>query len=215
MLIFTCTNDDFEKVSKFFIDELTESIKSTEAQTLAVNYYDDDIEEQLEEILERTETGFIFDREDLIGEEPYGYVSDFFENCLYILREIKEHFPQVGIDGYVFMNEYGVCDCVMRQRVYSTPEMKDVQFIDQLQCIICGKWVDYDDAHIPIKEDEIEFDVSEFNEEEFILPSYYSKHEDPANFCICSEECKENLLEKMDPETALELNEFFENNKNN
>ena len=32
---------------------------------------------------------------------------------------------------------------------------------------------------------------------------------------IVSEECKENLLEKMDPETALELNEFFENNKNN
>ena len=51
MLIFTCTNDDFEKVSKFFIDKLTESIKSTEAQTLAANYYDDDIEEQLEGIL--------------------------------------------------------------------------------------------------------------------------------------------------------------------
>ena len=208
MLKFICDASDFNIVSSWFIDELAWGIKTNKVQTLAADYWDDNINEKLMGLIRKTKNGFIFDEEDLIGEEPYGFVDDFFENHLHIIERLKEEFPSVGIDGYVFVNENGVYDCVLRQGVYSTPEMNEVQFIDQLQCICCNEWVNASEAAVLLSDGDVEIPMSE--DGEFLYPSAYSNSGLDAAFCICSEDCKEDILEGVSPEFARELALFFE-----
>lgn len=207
MLKFTCDALDFDVISSWFVDNLAWAIKSNKVQTLVADYCDNNINEKLIGIIQKTENGFLFDENDLIGEEPYGFVTDFFESLLHILEEIKSEFPEIGIDGYVFVNENGVYDCVLRQRVYATPEMDKVEFIDQLQCISCNKWVDAADALYLIEDGDIEVPVDENGE--FLYPSAYSNSGVEAAFCVCCEECKEDMLELAGNEFAEELEKAF------
>lgn len=135
-------------------------------------------------MIKPTEAGFVFDEKDLIGEEPYGYVSPFFEENLSLIKKIKCDYPNLGIEGYVFVKEYGGYDCISRQGVYTTADMNEVNFFDQRQCVVCHKWVNVDDAHTLLEDGEYEFD----EDEEWLLPSGYG--ESGATYCICSEECE-------------------------
>jgi hypothetical protein len=100
----------------------------------------------------------------------------------------------------------------MRQRVHTTPEMEKVKFIDQLQCINCNEWVDAADALYLIEDGGIEIPVDENGD--FLYPSAYSNSGIEAVFCVCSEECKENMLELAGPEFAEELEKAFEQHMN-
>jgi hypothetical protein len=208
MLKFTCDASDIDIVCTYFIDKLAWAIKGNKVQTLVVDYYDKDICGKLREIVEKTADGFVFDAKDQIGEEPYGFVCDFFEEQLSILEDVKGLFPSVGIDGYVFVNENGVYDCVMRQRVYSTSKMEKVEFIDQLQCISCNEWVDAVDALYLIEDGDIESPMDKNGE--LLYPSAYSNSGLEAAFCVCSEECKEDIMELAGPEFAEELEKAFD-----
>lgn len=212
VLKFTCNINDIDVICTYFIDKLSWAIKGNKVQTLVADHYDKDIVEKLMEIVEKNSDGFIFDREDLIGEEPYGFVSDFFEEHLSILEDVKSEFPDIGIDGYVFVNEYGVYDCVMRQRVFCSPEMDKVEFIDQLQCICCNEWVDANDCHVLIEDGFVETSTDE--DGCCLLPSVYHNSGIEAAFCLCSEDCREDILESVDPDFARELDEIFEQNIN-
>lgn len=212
MLKFTCDVSDIDIICAYFIDKLAWAIKGNKVQTLAADHYDKDICGKLREIVEKTDDGFIFDKDDLIGEEPYGFVTDFFEEQLYIMEEIKTEFPELGIDGHIFVNENGVYDCVMRQRIYTTPEMNEVQFIDQLQCISCNEWVDTTNALYLIEDGDIESPMDENGE--LLYPSAYSNSGVAAAFCVCCEECKEDMLKLAGPEFAEELEKAFKMHMN-
>lgn len=213
MLKFTCDVNDIDIVCTYFIDKLAWAIKGNKVQTLAADYYDKDVCGKLREIVEKTNDGFIFDKDDLIGEEPYGFVTDFFEECLSVVEDVKGLFPDICIEGYIFVNENGVYDCVMRQRIHATPEMSEVEFIDQLQCISCNEWVDTANALYLIEDGDIESPMDENGE--LLYPSAYSNSGVEAAFCVCSEECKEDMLELAGPEFAEELEKAFERHMNN
>ena len=193
MIDFTCVAEKRQDVIDFIAKRLAEIIKSTNAQTLAVNHFDADIESGVKGIIENTDNGFVFDKNDLIGEEPYGYVSDFFYLHLKMMSEIKKEFPDVGIDGYVFCNEFGCSDCTMRQRVYCTPEDTDVSYIDQLQCLVCREWVDAEDTFERIYDEETVW----LDDETCLFPNCYSDSGDGAVFCICSPQCSEKGVSLM------------------
>lgn len=195
MIKIMCEPGDFEVITSYFIDKLAWEIKGNKIQTLIADHWEDDLKEKLMDAIEETEDGFIFDRYDQLGEEPYGFLSDFFEGCLHIVEELKNEFPDIAIDGYVFVNEYGVYDCTMRQRVFCTSEMESVDFIDQLQCINCLEWFDVDSCHILIHDDDIETPMDEDGCS--LLPNVYHNGDVDAAWCICSEECKYELLEHV------------------
>ena len=191
MLKFKCDKNIKEEITEYLLNELKEIMESNEITTLAGNHYDDDLMDELEDLIKINSKGFIFDQEDEIGEEPYGYVSDFFESFLALIKGLKEKYPKVEIDGYFFVNDFGCAEYVLRQGIHTTKDMKDVKFIDQLQCTICGKWVNAEDAYKKLNE----FDDLYFGEdlEEPLIPGGYSQNESDACFCICSEKCKNKI----------------------
>ena len=155
MLHFVCGQDVCVELTKSLVSKIVNEMKNKEIQSLAGDYHDDKLYAKIESLVETCDTGFVFNS-DLIGEEPYGYVSDFYDGFRIILKEIKSEFPNIAIDGYIFMNDFGAYECVMREAVHTTPRMKSVKFIRQLQCIVCGKWVNPKDAHTILTEDDEE-----------------------------------------------------------
>ena len=193
MLKFIYVPESVETVIKTFATGFEKIVRSTNLQTIVLNHYDNDLAEKIMELIEKTEDGFVFDGKDQIGEELYGYVSDFFELYLRLIDKMKFQFGSLGIEGYVFVNDLGSYECVLRQRVYTTPEMDCVEFIDQLQCAACGKWVDTKDAHALIDGDEM--DGWPMIDDEPLYPSAYSNSGVEAPFCFCSEECANAMNE--------------------
>lgn len=189
MLSFSCSSEKKQEIIDFLVEGIYDITKSTELKSLAFDFFDDDLKEAIYGVIEETEDGFDFDVNDEIGEEPYGYVSIFFESFLNLLEKVKEMYNEVGIDGYFFMNEIGCSEYVLRQRVYTTKEMDSVEFVDQLQCVMCLEWVDAKDAHKELMEDDLEYGI---NSEEFVYPSgYHSGEETMGEYCFCSKECEE------------------------
>lgn len=195
MLSFVCDKKIQDDVIEFFVKKFCKIVKDTELKTLAFDYFDDDLEDEVEGLIYPTSDGFDFDTSDDIGEEPYGYVTPFFESFLYLIEKVKKEFPSIGIDGYIFVNDLGCAEYVCRQGVYTTKDMKDVSFFDQLQCVVCHKWINAKDAYKTIMEDEIDFDVNDGNSEEWLYPSGYHNNGTEGEFCICSEECNEKISE--------------------
>ena len=199
MLQFTCKEEQTSEIIEWFVKEFSDLMKHTELKTLACDYFDEDLEDEIRGIISLTPEGFVFDVDDNIGEEPYGYVSPFFESYLILLEEMKAKYPCLGIDGYVFVNDIGVAEYVLRQRVHTTPKMKKVQFIDQLQCIVCREWVDAKKAYELIEDEGIEYiyDAQENLEDgdcyEPMLPSGWSNSGIEAVYCICSKKCQDKM----------------------
>ena len=79
MLTFKCKELIKEDMMDYLAKELVDMMKSTELKTLACDYFDDDLYDELLGIMRPTADGFTFDERDEIGEEPYGYVSDFLK----------------------------------------------------------------------------------------------------------------------------------------
>lgn len=193
MLKFTYNHESVDVVIKTFATGFEKIVRSTNLQTVPFNHYDDNLAEEIVGLIEKTEDGFMFDADDQIGEEPYGYVSDFFELYLRLVDKMKFQFCSLGIEGHIFVNDLGPYECVLRQRVYTTPEMDCVEFIDQLQCAACGKWVDTKDAHTLIDGDEME--CWPIIDDEPLYPSAYSNSGVEAPFCFCSDECATAMCE--------------------
>ena len=192
MLNFVCEKERSAEISKKFVEYIADAMKSNELTSLAGDHDDDDLLEKLTKLVTPTEIGFVFDEEDLIGEEPYGYVGPFFEEYLSSVEKIKSDYSNLGIEGYVSVKEYGVYDCISRQGVYTAADTNEVSFFDQVQCVVCHKWVNVDDAHTLLEDGEYEFD----EDEEWLLPGGYG--ESGAAYCICSEECEEVAADKLD-----------------
>lgn len=191
MLIFKCNNQ--KAVIDYLVNKLSDIVKSHELKTLAFDYFDDDLEERIKELIEINSEGFVFDEKDEIGEEPYGYVSLFFETFLALLRSLKKEFPSIGIEGYFFVNDIGCAEYVCRQGVYTSEEWNDIKFIDQLQCVVCHEWINAADAFKILREDELEFDVNGEDSEEWLYPSGYHTNGTEGEFCVCSKKCEEKL----------------------
>ena len=189
MLKFTYKPESIDTVIKTFISGFAEIMRSTRLTTIACNHYDKDLENNMMTLIKKTDNGFVFDEEDQIGEEPYGYVSDFFESHLNLLSELKSQFGSLSIEGYVFVNDLGPYECTMRKRVHTTADMDVVEFVDQLQCIHCFNWIDVKDAHILLEDD----DIGEYPDRdgEPLYPGIYAENEVCIPFCVCSEECSE------------------------
>lgn len=159
MLRFVCGEDIRFDLIKSLVSKVVECMKDFKLKSLAGDYWDENLYENIEGLIQTCDTGFVFDS-DLLGEESYGYVSDFYEGLQCTLMEIKNEFPKIAIDGYIFMNDFGAYECVMRQAVHTTVRMKSVKFTRQLQCIECGEWVNPKDAHtILTEDDEVETDL--------------------------------------------------------
>ena len=198
MLTFKCKEIIKEDMMDYLAKELVDMMKSTELKTLACDYYDEDLYDKLIGIMNETADGFIFDEKDEIGEEPYGYVSCFFESFLMLMDNLKEKYPLVEIDGYMFVNDLGCAEYVLRQRIHTTSEMDTVEFIDQLQCPVCGKWMDAKDVYEALYDMEGAFRTEEIDGEiyeEVLYASGYSNSGNTATFGLCSAECKEKFEE--------------------
>ena len=189
----TFTNASKE-IQTEFLDGIEQLFKKYDIKTVPVNCYDKDITEKLSKLVQETATGFVFDEQDLIGVEPYGYVSDFFEAVMRLVRNIKNKYPEIGIKGHFMMLDLGVMEYVLRQRVEAFENKPGCMFYDQVQCVCCHKWVDLQDAHELLYEDEPIWTNDALNE--VLYPSGYSNGEDAATFCVCSKECSENLEEE-------------------
>lgn len=192
MLIFKCNNQ--ETVINYLVNKLSDIVKGHELKTLAFDYYDKDLESEIRDLIKLTSEGFIFDEKDEIGEEPYGYVSLFFETFLWLLKEVKKEFLSIGIEGYFFVNDIGCTEYVLRQGVYTTKEWDDIKFTDQLQCIVCHEWINAADSYRILKEDDLDFDVNTEDSGEWLYPSGYHTNKTEGEFCICSKKCEENLV---------------------
>ena len=106
MLSFVCEKDTRDNIIKKLIEKLAEEMKLCKLETLAANYYDRDLIENLNALVEiNNENSFVFDKADLLGEEPYGIVYDFFEAFKMILEEIKTEFPKTEITGHISIND--------------------------------------------------------------------------------------------------------------
>lgn len=185
MLTITCKHEEKERVKEQLVLSLSELVKDTNFEALTFSYMDDDdLCGNISELFEDIACGFLFDRQDSIGEEPYGYVSCFFEGWIILLQELKRMFPDIGIEGEIFVNEYGVMDGIYRQRVHCTPDMTEVQFIDQLQCVHCGEWVDATEA-AELFEDAECSKLYEMNEDFCMMPSCYHNSGIEVAFCAC------------------------------
>lgn len=195
MIKFTIAQEQKQEVIDYVIESLASVIKSTEAKTLVANCYDKNLEENLRTVIEDEADGFVLDRKGLLGEEPYGYVSDFFDCVLSMIDDVKKKFPEVGIDGFFYAYDFGSWECIMRERFYCTPEDKDVKHIDQLQCLGCMEWIDAADAFETLEDMEIVW----LPDDICLYPNNYNNSGDEAVFCFCSEACKEKF-ESMENE---------------
>ena len=92
MLIFTYDKASIDIVIETFIVEFAENMRSNKLTTVPCNYYDDNLEKNLMLLVNKTDNGFVFDENDEIGVEPYGYISDFFECYMHLLQRLKMQF---------------------------------------------------------------------------------------------------------------------------
>ena len=128
MLSFVCEKDTRDDVIKKLIEKLAEEMKLCKLETLAANYYDRDLIENLNALVEiNNENSFIFDKTDLLGEEPYGIVYDFFEGFKIILEEIKNEFPKIEITGHISINDIKF-SCCYKESVKTTKRSSKIQF---------------------------------------------------------------------------------------
>lgn len=203
MINFTFNGEDKEKVISTFISELDKAIMSCNAQTLAANYYDspEEREEALRELVSDDDEGFLFDEENQIGEEPYGYVSDFYLCYVSVIEELKKTFPKLGIEGGIAINEHGPMDWVHQSGVYATKSMKSVRLTKQLQCVVCFDWVNPNDAAYEVDE---EFDFSQIGDEwdpeempEELYMAWSNTMEGETRTCLCKE-CQSRIETDLD-----------------
>ncbi len=194
MLIFTCSSENKNQIIDYFIQNLYDIVKQTELKTLVFDFYDDNLKEELYKLVEINSEGFEFDMNDGIGEEPYGYVTPFFESFLSLLESVKEKFSEIGISGYFSVLDLGCAESICRQKVYTTKDMSTVEFTDQLQCIMCHKWVDIKDAYKILNEEDLDFDVNTdigSSDGEWIYPSGYCSNDIEGAYCFCSKDCED------------------------
>jgi hypothetical protein len=198
MLKIICKHEQMQDIIQYLSTEIKDLVISTDFEALTFSYMDEDeaLDDAIWELFEESSNGItfdgiIFDREDSIGTEPYGFVYDFFEGYLFIVKELKKKFPDIGIEGEVFVYEHGVMDYVYRQRVHCTPRMKSVKFIDQTQCTMCEEWFDVKDVDIIYEDDECG-ELYELNEDFCMTPSGYFNGRKKAAFCMCKS-CAEAL----------------------
>ena len=198
MINFTFNGEDKDKVINTLIDELNKVILSNNVQTLAANHYDTDEEriEALKELVSEDNEGFVFDEENKLGEEPYGFVYDFFCNYVGIIEDLKKQFPKLGIEGFIAVNEHGPMDWVHQNGVYATAKMKEVKLTNQLQCVVCYDWVNPKDAACEVDD---EFDFSQLGDDwdpeempEEIYMAWGNTMEGETRTCLCRE-CKANI----------------------
>ena len=190
MLKFTCNISEEDDLMYIFISELEKIVYLTEFEGLTFSRLDFDEGDvlwlKLSELSIRTGDGLIFDAKETLGTEPYGNISRFFEEYMNLLRELKSKFPNLGIDGEIFLNDYHN-NAVYRKRVFCTPEMNEIQFIDQRQCVFCDEWVDVADAYKLV---DAEYAKNVFERSGcYSLPSVCN-NEIKEPFCICKN-CKE------------------------
>ena len=174
-----------------FVAEFVNLMRRLDIKSVPANCYDKDLSQKIQDLCQETATGFLFDEYDQIGVEPYGYVSDFFEAVLRLIRQLKDNHIEVGISGYFMMLDLGVYECVLRQRVEAKEYENGCMCYDQAQCICCQKWVDLKDAHTLLFEEEAFWMDDELNT--VLYPSGYANGDDGATFCICSEECQKQI----------------------
>lgn len=191
MLTFTCAPHKTDVVIYNFVADIMFIMMKYDIKTVPCNYYDKDLKDKLNALVTRTDTGFIFDQKDELGIEPYGYVSDFFDAYLRVITNFKKKYPDISINGIVFVNDFGSYECVLVQRVESAPNTETVSFFDQLQCVHCMKYVDADKAYEKIYDEEVFWT----EDGDCLYPSAYHQNGDEyeAVFCLCSEECKSAL----------------------
>ena len=130
MLKITCNQEIKNSVIEYFVTEFANSIQRNSIQTLVCGHFDKNLKEKIKEIITETQDGFHFDIENKVGEEPYGFVPVFFKDYLKLLSNLKKKFKGVGIDGNVFLNDVGGTMFIYQQKVYATPNMKKLQFIN-------------------------------------------------------------------------------------
>ena len=194
MLTFTCEKEIRDKVIEEFIQKLAKEIKDCELQTLAGDYCDRDLTDQLEGLIEiGSDYSFVFDKDDLLGEEPYGVVDDFYEGLKQLLGKIKRKFRTLEIDGYIFVNFIQFDNCY-REGVKATKDSVKIQYIRQLPCIRCGKWAEGDDIILRLDEagrdleDDGEFaSDDDYEELEVSYPRgvFPQAYDGEAAWCIC------------------------------
>jgi hypothetical protein len=194
MLKFICNKHDVDTVIEQFMTEFVSMVKHCKLQSIPFSHYDRDLEGKVQAVIEKSDNEFVFDREDLVGDEPYGQVMSFFECFLALLEDLKKAFPELGMEGYVFVNDLGPYECVCRQRVHTTKEMKKVEFIDQLQCVHCHKWVDISNAYRLLDDEEVE--VWPCEDGDPMYPSAYFNSNCESAFCFCSEKCEQAMLDQ-------------------
>ena len=128
MLSFVCEKDTRDNIIKKLIEKLAGEMKLCKLETLAANHYDRDLIENLNALVEiNNENSFIFDKTDLLGEEPYGIVYDFFESFKMILEEIKTEFPKTEITGHISINDIKF-SCCYKESVKTTKRSSKIQF---------------------------------------------------------------------------------------
>ena len=97
--------------------DLEKSIKNFLLNTISITIYNPEF----------NENSFIFDKTDLLGEEPYGIVYDFFEGFKIILEEIKNEFPKIEITGHISINDIKF-SCCYKESVKTTKRSSKIQF---------------------------------------------------------------------------------------
>jgi hypothetical protein len=180
-----------KEIQKEFATEFVSLMKRLDIKSVPANCYDKDLPQKIQNLCQETATGFVFDELDLIGVEPYGYVSDFFEAVLRLVRQLKDKHIEIGITGHFMMLDLGSYECILRQRVEAKENEPGCMCYDQVQCVCCYKWVDLKDAHELLYEEEIIWTDDELDT--VLYPSAYANGDDGATFCICSEECERKL----------------------
>lgn len=158
MLTFICEKEIRDKVMEELVKKLAKEMELCEITTLAANYYDSNLTDELCDLFEvDNDNSFVFDKNDLLGEEPYGMVYDFYESLKILLNEIKIEFPALEIKGYVFINDTKF-DCCYREGVKATKKSAKIKYTRQLPCTKCGKWVETKDIIIRLGEGGEEWD---------------------------------------------------------
>ncbi len=160
MLTFICKKEIRDNVIEEFVAKLAEAMTSCKITTLAANYYDDNLTDSLNDLFTiNNDSSFVFDQNDLLGEEPYGIVYDFYESLKMLLDNLKVKFPSLEIKGYIFVNDTKF-DCCYREGVTTTKRAAKVKYTRQLPCVKCGNWVESKDIIVRLNEDSEEWDGS-------------------------------------------------------
>ena len=71
MLEIICNNEQKDSVKQYFVKTMAELTEDTNLETLEFSYMDeDDLEDNIYNLIEDTDNGFIFDRNNMVGTEP-------------------------------------------------------------------------------------------------------------------------------------------------